>query len=324
MYPSRKYRNHFYKKQITKKLRGGDPTEQKELTNKIETAHPGLIGPAFDIAKQMGNTLTSSAINSISKIVGVDITNKTAVNNSLDKIYQELKDPEIRSKITKILNESQPIINDFVKTASMAVEESVGKVGENAIKIGLNVAEEVPGLGVVIGTIRSADNLVQAGEAAVNAGSQIITKGSDAVNQISQNIDKTKSIINPLNTAIIPNLAVAQGAVTNPFNEKMKDFKTQIPNLATAQGAVTNQFNEKMNAFNDKIKTNIHPISKYKSLGELKKKLGGSIKEFHESTLYPEKFLHHHKSKNNTKTNNNPKNKNISKTKRRKRSSNRH
>jgi hypothetical protein len=60
-------------------------------------------------------------------------------------------------------------------------------MGESGVKIALNTAEEIPGVGVLIGTIRSLSNAMEAFLAGVNAGDEVITSSSDSINAAIRN-----------------------------------------------------------------------------------------------------------------------------------------
>ena len=134
------------------------------------------------------------------------------------------------------LDSSRPAINKFVETTTNAFEKSATKMGSAAVNIGLNTLEEIPGVGVVIGTIRSLDKAVKAAQSVVNAGNEVVAASGDAVNQVTQNIENAKSKMNVM------------------------DLQKQLQ---------------------DKIRDKT----------EILKKVGGSIAEFRDTTLNPEKFI---------------------------------
>jgi len=254
MYPSRKYKNTL-KRKYSIKLKGGQPQQkQKEKREKIELPndevnqeklaeeiaqkHPGIVGPALNLAGNMANNVASQGIKGASLLLGVNLENKDAVNNSLEKLKKTLSDPETLSNIKQVVGDgakvfaasieaSKPAISKLVSTTTDAISKSSEKIGNAGVNIVMNTLEEIPGVGIIVGTARSADKAGQAVQSLFNAGSEIVAASGDAVNQIARNMADVKKSL-----------------------QKTMEEKTSIS-----------------------------------------KQLGGSIAEFHNSTLNPEKFI---------------------------------
>jgi len=259
------------KKTITSKFRGG-----QAVNNHV---HPGLVGPAMKLISNATNKVASTATSSASKLLDVDLASKADVNGALKKELTILSDPQTRENIKKVvsegaqtfaigLNAAQPAINQLLKTTTDAIEKTGSKVGKAGVDIAMNTLEEIPGVGVVIGTIRSLDKAAQAAQSVADAGSEIITATGDTFNQVAKNIENAG--------------------------------KNRIPNVL--------DFNKNMN-----IDLNKNLQDTFKKNTNIQKMVGGSISQFHDSTLNPEKFLLQTDGKNtNTNTNTNTnKNKNA-------------
>jgi hypothetical protein len=272
MYPTRK-RRHTFKRKNSRKLRGGQAEKQEQLSEEIQSEHPGLVGPAVNLVSSTANNVASAAITGASDLLGVNLASTESVNNALEKEIKVLSDPETKEHIQEVIGEgaqvlatgleaAQPAINQLVETTTEAVEKSAEKIGNAGINIALNTLEEIPMLGVLVGTIRSVDKAIAAGQSVVNAGSEIITAESDAVNQITQNIEAaTKKFVPELPS-------------TDDLKDKILSKLPEVPKIPDVKGDLTKKMTDKIN-------------EKTKILN----KVGGSIAEFHESTLNPDKLL---------------------------------
>lgn len=263
MYPTRK-RNNYFKRKQSRRLRGGQSAKQEELAEEIKDDHPGLVGPAVNLVSSTANNVASAAITGASSLLGVNLASKDSVNNALEKEIKILSDPETKEHIQEVVGEgaeilatsleaAQPAINQMLETTTEAVEKSAEKIGNAGINIALNTLEEIPMLGVLVGTIRSVDKAIAAGQSVVNAGSEIVTASGDAVNQVTHNIeDATKKFIPALpstDISVLPEVPDVKGDLEKKMKDKVTE-KTKILN-----------------------------------------KVGGSIAEFKDSTLNPEKLL---------------------------------
>lgn len=273
---SKKHRVSKIYRRKSRKLRGGEKKEtlheeakvdQEELSKEIKNSHTGIVGPATNLIGNVANNIASKAISGASSLLKIDLANKEDVNNALEKQVKILSDPKTREHIGEVIGEgaevlaeslkaSQPAINQLVETTTEAVEKSGTKIGKAAVNIIANTLEEIPMLGILVGTIRSVDKAVEAGQSIVNAGSEIVTASGDTLNQITQNIA-----------------------------EVTKDLNTKIPSLK-----IPTSINDVQNKL--KVPDAINNAKgKMKEKTDLLKKVGGSISDFHDSTLNPGKFI---------------------------------
>jgi hypothetical protein len=275
MYPSRK-RNNYFKRKQSRKIRGGQAAKQEQLAEEIQGEHPGLVGPAVNLVSSTANNVASAAITGASNLLGVNLASTDSVNNALEKEIKVLSDPETKEHIQEVIGEgaqvlatgleaAQPAINQLVETTTEAVEKSAEKIGNAGINIALNTLEEIPMLGVLVGTIRSVDKAIAAGQSVVNAGSEIITAEGDAINQITQNIEDATKKFAPK----VPELPS-----TDDLTKSVLSKLPEVPKMPDVKGDLTKKMTDKV-----KEKT------------QILNKVGGSIAEFHDSTLNPEKFL---------------------------------
>ena len=118
------------------------------------------------------------------------------------------------------LDAAKPFIDDLIDEIFEKLKVVGTEFGEAGVKIALNTLEEIPGYGVIIGTIRSASNAAEAVLASSNAFSEVVTKTSDTINASVQNFDKLMKekgdLINRTTESI------------NKFSENMKSMPTNI------------------------------------------------------------------------------------------------
>ena len=226
---------------------GQDPGQGEEPSNEDENKHPGIIGPAIKVAKNLANNAASIAFSGINSLTGVNIEDKVSTNNALEKAYETLSDPETKENIKRVLGEgsqvaaialeaSGPAINKFMEKTTDALEKSANKLGEAAVSVALNTAASVPGVGAVVGAVRSADKGAQAMQSVFNAFSDTATAAGDTANEIK----------NKFNSA----------------QEQMNGMQAQMNGMANLGSQINNM----------QIQT------------------AGSIAEFKDATLNPEKF----------------------------------
>jgi len=157
--------------------------------------------PVFKKTSELVEGLTIKGIEHLGLLLGVDLSNPQSINEKLEKIKIALTDPKNKEKIQEIVNEAakvgvvaieaaEPFIKPLVDKTVELGSEALTKLGESAVKIGLNTAQEIPGVGVVIGTVRSLSNASEALLSASNAASEIITNTSDSINAASKNFER--------------------------------------------------------------------------------------------------------------------------------------
>ena len=148
--------------------------------------------------------IAAASLEGVGDLVGVDLEHpeqtteklNTLVENSaiIGAVALEAADPFI-----------QPMVDKTIDVAS----KSVSKLGETGVKVLLNTATEIPGVGVIIGSARSLSNIVEAGLSLTDAASQIITTFSDTMNASSRNFS---------------NLIKQKGNITKRTDDSIKTF----------------------------------------------------------------------------------------------------
>ena len=157
-----------------------------------------------NVVKQSTELLEGVTVNTLEKagdLVGVDLTNPEETQEKLAEIKSTLTDPKTQEKVKEIMGSaaelggvaieaSKPFLDPLIETVNEKAGEILSKAGETGVKVLLNTAEEIPGVGIVLGTIRSASNIGEAIAATANASSEVVTTTSDTINAATKNFEQ--------------------------------------------------------------------------------------------------------------------------------------
>ena len=188
---------------------GSDP-ELDELKKNIEAQHslsnllPDLnLGDSkvMNMIVELSEGLAIKTIDNTSKFLDFDLNDSERFKQRLEDLKVLLNDPknkelmrEVVANFAKVgvvaLDAAKPFIDDLITEIFEKLKVVGNEFGEAGVKITLNTLEEIPGYGVIIGTIRSASNVAEAFLASSNALSEVVTKTSDTINASVQNFDK--------------------------------------------------------------------------------------------------------------------------------------
>jgi hypothetical protein len=157
--------------------------------------------PMFKKSSELAEGLTIKGIEHLGILLGVDLSNTQSINEKLNQIKIALADPKNKEKVKEIVSEAAKVGAVAIEAASPFIKplldktvelgsDALTKMSEAAVKIGLNTAEEIPGVGVVIGTVRSLSNAGEAFAAATNAASEVVTTTSDSINAATKNFER--------------------------------------------------------------------------------------------------------------------------------------
>lgn len=192
---------------------GGDAdanAEINELTKNIEAQHslnnllPDLnLGDSKVMNRivELSEGLAIKTIDNTSKILDVDLNDSERFKQRLEDLKVLLNDPKNKELMREVvanfaqvgvvaLDAAKPFIDDLITEIFEKLKVVGNEFGEAGVKITLNTLEEIPGYGVIIGSIRSASNIAEAFLASSNALSEVVTKTSDTINASVQNFDK--------------------------------------------------------------------------------------------------------------------------------------
>lgn len=237
-----KKNRRYRKRNRTFKIGGAaaSDTASDELKKKIEDEHSlSNLLPDFGLgdSKVMDKVVDLSegvaikTIDNTADIFGIDLNDSEKFKDKLEDIKNVLDDPENKELLKDIAGEvsevgvvalqaAKPFVNELITEVSDKLGVIGNEFGETGVKVALNTLEEIPGAGVVIGTIRSASNIGEALLASTNATAEVVTKTSDTVNATLQNFDnllKEKGDVLARTTESI-----------NKFSENMKSMPSSI------------------------------------------------------------------------------------------------
>lgn len=257
-----KKNRRYRRKNKSFKIGGGDSQEQPEtavdeLTKKIEDEHslsnflPDMnLGDSKVMQKitDLSEALAIKTIDNTSEFLNIDLKDSEQLQKRLEEIKVVLNDPKNKELMKEVvanfaqvgivaLDAAEPFIDDLITEIFEKLKVVGNEFGEAGVKIALNTLEEIPGYGVIIGTIRSASNAAEAVLASSNAFSEVVTKTSDTINASVQNFDKLMKekgdLINRTNDSI------------NKFSENMKSMPTNVN--PSSGGASSRKHKKKFN-----------------------------------------------------------------------------
>ena len=190
------------KKQTNKRQYGGDVLSSvsnnntvNKIMEQVKSERKMDLGK-LEIVQKVQNLLSGlflKATDNIAKLANVDINDSSSIDQKLDKIKNILLNPENKEKVKKIISElstqgiiaiqaASPFLQEFLDKGIVIGTKTLSEIGESIVKIGFNTATEIPGVGILVGTIRSIGNAGDAITASTNAAAQLVTNYSDALN----------------------------------------------------------------------------------------------------------------------------------------------
>lgn len=159
------------------------------------TAAPAPLGQT---TATLAKTLAANFIQNVGAKMGIDVTNPRQTAQTLAAINRTMTDPQAVAQLKttvanaaetgkEMLQAAEPFIDPLVNKTIEEGEKAASKMGEAAVKIGLNTAEEIPGVGVLIGTARSLSNAGEALTAVADAAAEITDTAAETVEGTTQN-----------------------------------------------------------------------------------------------------------------------------------------
>jgi len=200
--------------------------------------------PVIKKSRELLEGLSIKGIENLGLLLGVDLYSSQDINEKLEKIKVALADPRNKEKVREITSEAAKVGNIALEAATPFIKplidktvdvgsEALSKMGESAVKIGLNTAQVIPGVGLVVGTFRSLNNAGEAMVAASNAASEVVTTTSDSINAATKNFERLMKEkmqgLNRINESV--------NKFQKPFNKDqlLKIVPTQIPRQIPTQ-----------------------------------------------------------------------------------------
>lgn len=213
------YNNKYLSKKKTNKYVGGNnindinninnidqinkqiEQENIDTQNKFLPSTNIMDSKLLDKASNLAENLGVKTIESIGNNLGLDLTNKEQVNQKLNQIKETISDPQNIQQLKEIISNAaqvgavgieaaKPFLDPLINTTIEKTKNAASKIGEAGVKIALNTATQIPGIGVVVGSVRSLSNAGEAGIAALNAGNEIIKTASNTLNATTKNFNR--------------------------------------------------------------------------------------------------------------------------------------
>ena len=163
--------------------------DENNLSNYFNLGNLGDLGDSEIIQKsaQLAEGVTLNTLDTMGKFVGVDLEDPASLQQKIDNLKQTLSNPETTQKLMELggiaVEATAPFTKPLIEKSVEAGKEALSEMGEAGVKVLLNTAEEIPGVGVLIGTIRSISNIAEAAISSINAGSEVIKSSSDTINE---------------------------------------------------------------------------------------------------------------------------------------------
>jgi hypothetical protein len=221
-----------------------DSKDTDDLTKQIKAQHSlsnflpdfGLsnvnLGDSKVLEKltDLSESLAVKTIDKSAEYLNVDLKNSEQFKEKLEDLKNIFNNPENKKLIGEVvanlsevgvvaLTAASPFITKLFEEITEKVKLIGSEFGETGVKVAMNTLGEIPGYGIIVGTIRSASNIGEAILASTNATAEVVTTASDTLNASMQSFDKLLKekgeLINRTTDSI------------NKFSENMKNMPLQ-------------------------------------------------------------------------------------------------
>lgn len=181
-----------------------------ELTSKIEEQHSlNKFLPDFNLGNstivkkivELSQGLAMKVVDRSAQFLNINLNDSEQFKQSLEELKVLLNDPknialmkEVVAEFAKVgiiaLDAARPFIDELITEIFDKLKIIGSQWGQTGVKVALNTLEEVPGYGIIVGSIRSVSNIGEAFFSTTNAAAEVWTRTSDNVNAAVQNFDK--------------------------------------------------------------------------------------------------------------------------------------
>jgi len=192
-----------------------DSKDTDDLTKQIKAQHSlsnflpdfGLsnvnLGDSKVLEKltDLSESLAVKTIDKSAEYLNVDLKNSEQFKEKLEDLKNIFNNPENKKLIGEVvanlsevgvvaLTAASPFITKLFEEITEKVKLIGSEFGETGVKVAMNTLGEIPGYGIIVGTIRSASNIGEAILASTNATAEVVTTASDTLNASMQSFDK--------------------------------------------------------------------------------------------------------------------------------------
>jgi hypothetical protein len=237
-----------------------DSKDTDDLTKQIKAQHSlsnflpdfGLsnvnLGDSKVLEKltDLSESLAVKTIDKSAEYLNVDLKNSEQFKEKLEDLKNIFNNPENKKLIGEVvanlsevgvvaLTAASPFITKLFEEITEKVKLIGSEFGETGVKVAMNTLGEIPGYGIIVGTIRSASNIGEAILASTNATAEVVTTASDTLNASMQSFDKLLKekgdLINRTTDSI------------NKFSENIK----QMPLQQSSGGGISRRYKKDKN-----------------------------------------------------------------------------
>ena len=191
------------KTKLSKKQKGGAIINNANNVN--------LLDKSLSIASQTASKVGDYALNNVAILVGVDPNKSTSqilseTVENISTINNALNSPEGKKLLDEtkqlVKTTSETIIAPATKEISEQLVSSLGNITESGTKAIVNAAEEIPGVGIVLGTARTLGNLADITSETTKLTDKVLEKSNNVINDIKQKQPEINGIVNRMTNLV--------------------------------------------------------------------------------------------------------------------------
>lgn len=190
--------------------------------------------------------LALKTIDKSAEYLNIDLNNSDQFKEKLEDLKNVFNNPENKKLIGEIvanlsevgavaLTAASPFITKLFEEITEKVKVIGSEFGETGVKVAMNTLGEIPGYGIIVGTVRSASNIGEAILASTNATAEVVTTASDTLNASMQSFDKLLKEKGDLIDRTTDSI--------NKFSENMK----HLPEQQIAGGGISRRYKKDKN-----------------------------------------------------------------------------
>ena len=165
------------------------PQQNQEPQSKEEQITHLFLTFVTNLIKKGG----SAMIHLLGDFFGVNVENKEP-DQLIDEFNARLRDPEMQLKLLQMIQGLvqvvSPALKEAINEAIQIFGDMLAKMGQQAIKVGVDVAETAPIVGEVIAGVKAVFDIARAFIAGTSAMANTATVGFNTASKIKEGLDK--------------------------------------------------------------------------------------------------------------------------------------
>tara|TARA_B110000114_G_C15092953_1_gene399636 strand:+ start:2349 stop:3542 length:1194 start_codon:yes stop_codon:yes gene_type:complete len=216
----------------------------------------------INVLKQLVNVTKGIAVGSIElagKFADVNFFDPYDLNNKLDKIIIVMTDEKTKENAKKLIKQyvdygvilieaSSPFVNQMVAKGAVIAEESMSKVGESSVEVLFNTMIGIPGIGMILGGVKSMNKIGTLFLSVINANAEMMTLGANASNASLKNMKRLlNSGTTNINSVNNNNPNTSSNASSNASSNNAAMMKNGMNNLKSSFNNSSNMLSSKFN-----------------------------------------------------------------------------